>query len=82
MIGIFYTLLGFFVLIIIFKGSYFLILILLEVRLILVASLVLQAGLGSWFILPLLGIGACESTLGLATAVALSRTVSVSAWSV
>jgi len=78
----FYTLLGFSVLLIFFKGSYFLILVVLEVSLMLVATLVLQAGLGSWFILPLLGIGACESSLGLATAVALSRSVSISAYSI
>ena len=60
-------------LLITFKVSYFLILVLFEVSLILAAYRLLAYGLSAWFILPLIGIGACESATGLSLSVWLSR---------
>ena len=65
-----------------FKVSYFLILVLLEVSLILVAYRLLAYGLSSWFILPLIGIGACESATGLSLSVWLSRTTDVNQFAI
>jgi len=64
-----------------FKVSYFLILVLFEVRLILAAYRLLAFGLSSWFILPLIGIGACESATGLSLSVWLSRSCDVTHFS-
>ena len=56
-------------LIILFKPSFFHILILIEISLMLGAVCLLFAGLSPWFVLPLFGIGACESSVGLSVAV-------------
>jgi len=60
-----------------FKVSFFLILVLFEVRLILAAYRLLAYGLSAWFILPLIGIGARESATGLSLSVWISRSVNV-----
>ena len=57
-------------------------LVLLEVSLLLVAILLLSMGTPSWFVLPLMGIGACESSLGLSIAVWLSRSFGIDRFSV
>lgn len=78
----FRILLGLFVfnlLVLPFKSSFFQILILFEVSLILTAVILLLRGLSPWFILPLFGIGACERAAGLSVAVWFSRTQCVSA---
>ena len=67
MISIF--LLCFAIMIIIFKTSFFHILILFEISLMLVVVCLLYTGLSPWFILPLFGIGACESSVGLSLSV-------------
>ena len=56
-------------LIILFKSSFFHILILFEISLILVAVCLLLCGLSPWFVLPIFGIGACESSVGLSVSV-------------
>jgi len=65
-----------------FKVSFFLILVLFEVRVILVAYRLLAYGLSAWFILPLIGIGARESATGLAMAVWISRSASVNTFAI
>ena len=65
---------------IIFKVSYFLILVIFEVSLILAAYGLLAYGLSAWFILPLIGIGACESATGLSLSVWLSRSSDVTSY--
>lgn len=67
---------------ILFKTSFFLVLVLLEVSLLLVAILLLRNGLSPWFVLPLIGIGACESSLGLSIAVWLSRSYCIDRFSI
>lgn len=64
------------------KSSFFLILVLLEVSLILTILGLLYFGSGPWFVLPLLTLGACESSLGLSLSVWYSRSSSVSEFSV
>jgi len=59
------------------KSSFFLILVLLEVSLILTILGLLFFGTGPWFVLPLLTLGACESSLGLSVSVWLSRSTGV-----
>lgn len=56
-----------------FTGSFFVLLILSEAILIVTFSLLVSYGLGPWLLLPLLGIGAREASVGLAHAIALSR---------
>ena len=65
-----------------FKVSYFLILVLFEVGLILGAYSLLAYGLSAWFILPLIGIGASESATGLSLSVWLSRSYNVTHFSI
>jgi len=69
--------LSFSLLIITFKASYFIILVLFEIRLMLAAYSLLVYCLPAWFILPLLGIGASEGATGLSLSVWLSRSMSV-----
>ena len=69
-------------LLITFKTSYFLILVLFEVSLILTAYCLLAYGLSAWFVLPLIGVGACERATGLSLSVWLSRSYSVTQYSV
>ena len=64
------------------KSSFFLILVLLEVSLILTILGLLYFGSGPWFVLPLLTLGACESSLGLSVSVWYSRSSSVTEYSV
>jgi len=64
------------------KSSFFLILVLLEVSLILTILGLLNFGTGPWFVLPLLTLGACESSLGLSVSVWYSRSSRVSEYSV
>lgn len=59
------------------KASFFLILVLFEVSLILSAYSLLVYGISAWFVLPLIGIGACESSTGLSLSVWLSRSNNV-----
>jgi len=44
------------------------------------AYCLLVNGLSSWFILPLIGVGACEGAIGLSLSVWLSRTSHVSSF--
>ena len=67
---------------IIFKKSYFQCLVLLEVSLLTTCLGLLMNGVSPWFVLPLLGVGACESATGFSTAVWLSRHTSVSTFTV
>jgi len=62
-------LLCFAIMIILFKSSFFHILILFEISLMLVVVCLLYTGLSPWFILPIFGIGACESSVGLSLSV-------------
>jgi len=55
-------------------------LVLFEVSLILAAYGLLAFGLSAWFILPLIGIGACESATGLSLSVWLSRSSDVTSF--
>jgi len=55
-------------------------LVLFEVSLILAAYRLLATGLSAWFILPLIGIGACESATGLSLSVWLSRSLDVTSF--
>jgi len=64
------------------KSSFFLILVLLEVSLMLTILGLLFFGTGPWFVLPLLTLGACESSLGLSVSVWYSRSSCVSEFSV
>ena len=65
-----------------FKTSYFLILILLEVLLILIALSLLKTGISAWWLLPLIGLGACERSLGLSISVWLSRSTTLSEYKI
>jgi len=60
-----------------FKSSLFHILVLLEVLLMVTIFVLMCSTVSTWWVLPLIGLGACESSLGLALSVWLSRTVPI-----
>lgn len=64
------------------KTNFFIQVILLEVRLILVCMYSLPYISFVWFFLPILGLGACEGSCGLSLAVHLSRSVDLALASV
>ena len=64
-----------------FKSSFFIILVLIEVVLLLLICHFLMFSLPIWVILPLLCLGASESSIGLAVSASLARCSSPASFS-